>query len=105
MSDICFKGLQIPSGCVGCIHCDQEYDGSCMLMKKMYYDTYAEQFANCPIIAIANAYEVVEVDNDGNTQNVSVRIFDVEELHENCTVQVLENSITGDVSIGWWENN
>ena len=29
--------------------------------------------------------------------------FDVEEIHENCTVQILRNSRTGEVSIGWWE--
>ena len=36
---------------------------------------------------------------------VSMAIFDVEEIHENCTVQVLKNSITGEVSVGWWEND
>lgn len=35
---------------------------------------------------------------------VETNIFDIEEIHENCTVQVLKNSITGDVSVGWWEN-
>lgn len=31
-------------------------------------------------------------------------IFDVEEVHNNCTVQILRNSATGEESIGWWEN-
>lgn len=31
-------------------------------------------------------------------------IYDKEEIHENCTVQVLTNSVTGDVSIGWWQD-
>lgn len=30
-------------------------------------------------------------------------MFDQEEIHHNCTVQVLTNSVTGDTSIGWWE--
>lgn len=34
----------------------------------------------------------------------SVSIFDEEEIHTNCTVQILRNSITGETSIGWWEN-
>lgn len=34
----------------------------------------------------------------------SIAIFDEEEIHENCTVQVLRNSATGEVSIGWWPN-
>ena len=29
--------------------------------------------------------------------------FDVEEIHENCTVQILRTSRTGEVSIGWRE--
>lgn len=32
-----------------------------------------------------------------------VMMFDKEEIHHNCTVQVLTNSVTGDTSIGWWE--
>lgn len=31
------------------------------------------------------------------------RIYDQEEIHHNCVVQVLTNSVTGDTSIGWWE--
>ena len=31
-------------------------------------------------------------------------IYDVEEIHENCTVQILKNSVTGETSVGWWEN-
>ena len=34
-----------------------------------------------------------------------IGFFDVEEVHENCTVQVLRNSITGEVSVGWKEND
>ena len=30
--------------------------------------------------------------------------FDVEEIHENCTVQILRNSVTGAESVGWWKN-
>lgn len=33
-----------------------------------------------------------------------IDLFDSEEIHDNCTVQVWKNSKTGDVSIGWWEN-
>ena len=31
-------------------------------------------------------------------------IYDEEEIHENCKVQILKNSVTGETSIGWWEN-
>ena len=36
-------------------------------------------------------------------REVDVNIFDIEEIHHNCTVQVLTNSVTGAVSVGWWE--
>lgn len=35
---------------------------------------------------------------------VESNIFDEEEIHENCTVQILKNSVTGQCSVGWWEN-
>lgn len=34
-----------------------------------------------------------------------VNIFDTEEVYENCTVQILSNSVTGNVSVGWWKND
>lgn len=35
-------------------------------------------------------------------QKIDIPIYDKEELVEGCTVQILTNSITGDVSVGWW---
>ncbi len=40
-----------------------------------------------------------------NNTKVSMNIFDKEEIYSNCTVQVLTNSVTGEVSIGWWKND
>lgn len=34
---------------------------------------------------------------------ITTNIYDTEEIHHGCTVQVLRNSVTGDVSVGWWE--
>lgn len=31
-------------------------------------------------------------------------IYDVVEEHKNCTVQVLKNSVTGEMSVGWKKN-
>lgn len=36
---------------------------------------------------------------------IETNLFDQEELYENCTVQVLTNSVTGECSVGWWENS
>ena len=43
------------------------------------------------------------LDNDMH-EHVEINVFDEEEIHENCTVQVLRNSVTGVCSVGWWEN-
>lgn len=34
-----------------------------------------------------------------------INIFDEIEIHENCTVEILKNSATGQISIGWREND
>ena len=34
---------------------------------------------------------------------VETNIYDQEEIHHGCAVQILRNSVTGDVSIGWWK--
>ena len=35
---------------------------------------------------------------------VETNIYDKATVHPNCTVEVWENSVTGAVSWGWWEN-
>lgn len=35
---------------------------------------------------------------------IETNAYDKVEEHKNCTVQILTNSITGETSIGWWEN-
>lgn len=34
----------------------------------------------------------------------NIAYYDKVETHENCTVQILTNTQTGEVSVGWWEN-
>lgn len=36
---------------------------------------------------------------------VSMSVYDEEEIHHNCTVQVLRNSVTGDTSVGCWKED
>ena len=40
----------------------------------------------------------------GNPESIEMNIYDEVELYPNCTVQVLRNSVTGEVSVGWWKN-
>lgn len=35
---------------------------------------------------------------------VDMPVFDKESVYENCTVQILRNTLTGEQSIGWWPN-
>lgn len=42
---------------------------------------------------------------DNRVKKLECRVFDIEEIHPNCTVQVLKNSVTNEVSVGWWEND
>lgn len=36
---------------------------------------------------------------------IESNLYDIEEIYPNCTVQILRNSVTGKVSIGWWPND
>ena len=45
----------------------------------------------------------IEVDIEEATK-VEPNIYDKEEIYPNCTVQLLTNTSTGEISIGWWEN-
>lgn len=36
-------------------------------------------------------------------KQTTIAVYDEEELHHNCTVQVLRNSTTGECSVGWWK--
>lgn len=40
-----------------------------------------------------------------NVGNMEINIYDEEETYPDCTVQVLKNSVTGKVSVGWWKNS
>lgn len=38
-------------------------------------------------------------------EKVETNIFDECEVHTNCTVEIFRNSVTGEVSVGWWDND
>ena len=43
--------------------------------------------------------------NEKNEFHVEANIFDKEEIFPDCTVQVLTNTVTGEVSVAWWPND
>lgn len=82
----------------GCWDCRLRFDGYCVADSTVRYmgsssETPKERPQDCPI---SEPEPVVNM--------TSVAIFDQEEIHENCTVQVWKNSVTGECSVGWWEN-
>lgn len=40
--------------------------------------------------------------NDEKINVESINLFDEEEIIHNCTIHILRNSVTGEISIGWW---
>lgn len=42
--------------------------------------------------------------NENEILEVHAAIYDEVETYPNFSVQILRNTVTGDVSIGWWEN-
>ncbi len=40
----------------------------------------------------------------GTIEKIEACFYDKVETFPNCTVQVLTNTTTGEVSIGWWKN-
>ena len=41
---------------------------------------------------------------DGDIALADSILYEEVERHKNCTVQVLRNVVTGELSVGWWEN-
>lgn len=37
-----------------------------------------------------------------NITNIQTNIYDICTIYTNCTVEILENSTTGEISIGWY---
>ena len=43
-------------------------------------------------------------ESHGSYEETAAGVYDTVEEYPDCTVQVLRNSATGEVSVGWWEN-
>ena len=80
-------------------------------------ERWASNVIHCDIegFAITESGELLLVDECGcyaacpdgrfTVAEIEGGIFDHEEIYPDCTVQVLTNTATGDVSVGWWKNN
>ena len=84
-----------------CSNCCLLYDKiSCIITGTPIYTSESlvinadsERLPNCPLGTAPDSVLLVDTG-----------VYDVEEIYEDCTVQILRNSITGRTSIGWWEN-
>ena len=63
---------------------------------KPEYDCWYVNGSSYPAQCVGALHDEMEVE---------ATIFDETELHPNCTVQVLRNSVTGETSVGWWRND
>ena len=61
-----------------------------------------DQNASERYIALLN--EIIGQVSDMIEKAVECNLYDEVETYPNCTVQILRNSVTGDVSVGWVKN-
>ena len=71
-------------------HCEERDCENCIFEQVDDYDGWRScQFVREPV------YWMVPAETN---------VYDEVEEHKNCTVQILKNSLTGEESVGWWEN-
>jgi hypothetical protein len=85
--------------CGDCIHLNKAESNGNGFYRCDRYDAWqdADSRVHMPIDGFCS------YGDKGMSNEIEVNIYDREEIHENCTVQVLTNSVTGEVSVEWWE--
>ena len=67
---------------------------------------------DCPTCPVEDKYKGREcitilmaraISEINDLRKVEIPIYDIEEIHHGCTVQVLTSSVTGESSVGWWK--
>lgn len=99
MPDILIR-MEMPHNCFQCplfSNCDacEGYECGCGLLGGIGYEEDISEDRrrdDCPLVELPE-------------QTIETNIFDECERHDNCVVEVWRNSITGEVSVGWWEND
>ena len=93
MSGIYIPGMEMPVSCCECFAFKSNASGNLFCKAKCV--AFGREDAEWLPKKTPNWCPLVPVPDHG---------YDEEETHTNCTVQILRNSITGETSIGWWEN-
>lgn len=89
MPDILIRGMEMPPSCADC---PIKGDSYCKLTRRKVKYYHEDRRDDCPIVELPQ-------------KTIETNLFDIEEVHPNCTVQILKNSVTGEVSVGWWPND
>jgi len=87
--------------CEQCCHCGVCYKYEAVIAgKKTYADFFGD---NCLCLDLL----ILTTMDDGKTEEFTVdtNIYDIIDRYDDCTVEVLKSSVTGEVSIGWWRND
>lgn len=80
--------------CQNCVHKEVCYKLKNISDGKKTYEDYFGKEVVCPDLSNFNEVFMVETN-----------FYDKVERHEDCTVEILTNSVTGEQSIGWYRNN
>lgn len=67
--------------------------------RKSYNDFFCENVP-CSDLIILTTNE----NSKSEEQIVDINAYDIAERYEDCTVEILKNSVTGKISVGWWRN-
>ena len=87
--------------CMGFPETIDEFLDACSFVDDREYYTNGSKLI--PLFRVKQAIE--HYYGKAPKNNIETNIFDIVEEYEDCTVQVLKNSITGETSVGWYRNN
>lgn len=85
--------MEMPSKCDGCIFYEEDYE-KCYLYSGWRVDRIKYDTSKKPEWCELKEPEI----------HVETNFYDQEDTIENCTVQILTNTVTGETSVGWWRN-
>lgn len=85
------KSLVNKQVCEVCEHKDVCYMYKNICEGRKWYQDYFGADVSCPYFK--------------SVFKVETNIYDKETIIEDCTVQILENTVTGEQSIGWFKND
>lgn len=87
---------------IRCSRCKREntpYFSAISIFGEGHYNESVYGFCQECTEALKKFFEQSDIDPD-----IDCNIFNKSEVHNNCTVEIWENSNTGKMSVGWYDN-